>query len=348
MMKRNNTVTILISLLLIAFLCTMVFIGNSSKKEPVKTNLFAMDTIMSFTLYGEKENCTAASDALSGEIIRLEKLLSATDTSSEVYKLNQDGQLTNASDDTLFLIERAVETSNLTDGLFDISVYPLVELWGFPTDECHVPSDTDLHSKRNLIDYTKISVNKPTKSVSFEEKGMKITLGGIAKGYVSDRAVKILHENGVESALLSLGGNIVAVGEKPDGSLWQVAIAHPDGDGKLLGAVSVKNKCVISSGGYERYFEENGVNYHHILDPQTGYPAENGLTSVTIITEDGTMGDALSTALYVMGKENACDFWRRRSADFDMVLATSEGKILVSEGIADSFSCEDEFQIITR
>ena len=177
---------------------------------------------------------------------------------------------------------------------------------------------------------------------------MKIDFGGIAKGYTSSRIMQIYKKCGVTSGLVSLGGNVQLLGAKPDGSAWKVAVESPDEDGNYLGILQAKDKAVITSGGYERYFEKNGKKYHHIIDPSTGYPAENGLTSVTIISDDGTLADGLSTSLFIMGKEKAEKFWKKYNDKFDVILLTDDEQLYVSEGIADDFQSDYKVNVMKK
>ena len=177
---------------------------------------------------------------------------------------------------------------------------------------------------------------------------MKIDLGGIAKGYTSARIRDIFKKNGIESGLVNLGGNVQALGTKTDGNNWRVAVQSPDDTEDYLGVLSIRDKAVITSGGYERYFEQDGVTYHHIIDPKTGYPAESGLSSVTIVSDDGTLADGLSTALFIMGKDKAESFWRAHSDKFEAVLVTDDGTIYVTEGLKGSFTTERTMEVITK
>ena len=183
------------------------------------------------------------------------------------------------------------------------------------------------------FDYTRVALDGDTVSVG---EGMEIDLGAVTKGYVGDRITALLRENGVTSALLDLGGNIQTLGSRPDGSDWRIAIQNPEGDG-ILGAVSVSDKAVVTSGGYERYFtDEDGNLWWHIFDPATGCPARNGLISVTIVGDEGLYCDALSTALFIMGRERAAEFWREHR-DFEMALVTDGGELLLTPGLYDTF-----------
>ena len=317
---------------------------NSSDTEASK-DIFAMDTYMTVTAYGE--NAQDAVDAAEAEIERLDTLLSTGNADSEIAKLNEQKSAT-LSEDGGYLVKRALELNKETDGAFDIAIYPVMEAWGFPTQNFRVPSADELADLLKHVDASKILYDADTRKISFEDEQIKIDLGGIAKGYTSSRIMEIFKENGIESGLVNLGGNVQALGTKTDGSNWRVAVQSPDDTEDYLGVLSIQDKAVITSGGYERYFEQDGVTYHHIIDPKTGYPAENGLVSVTIVSEDGTLADGLSTSLFVMGKEKATEFWRAHSDKFDAVLVTDDGTIYVTEGLKDSFTTEADMKIITK
>lgn len=320
-------------------------IEQSSSDTEASKDIFAMDTYMTVTAYGEKAQ--DAVDAAEAEIERLDALLSTGNADSEVVKLNEAKNAT-LSEDGGYLVERALELNKETDGAFDIAIYPVMEAWGFPTQNFRVPSADELTELLKHVDASEISYNKATREISFADSQMKIDLGGIAKGYTSSRIMDIFKENGITSGLVNLGGNVQALGAKTDGSNWRVAVQSPDDTEDYLGVLSIQDKAVITSGGYERYFEQDGVTYHHIIDPKTGYPAENGLVSVTIVSEDGTLADGLSTSLFIMGKEKAAEFWRAHSEEFDAVLVTDDGTIYVTEGLKDSFTTEQDMKIITK
>ena len=211
-----------------------------------------------------------------------------------------------------------------------------------------MPDADTLKATLELADPSLIDYDKETSTVSFKKDGVQIDFGGIAKGYTSSRIMDIYREKGVTSGLVNLGGNAQVFGTKPDGSLWRVAVQSPDSEDEYLGVLETKDKAIITSGGYERYFEKDGVTYHHIIDPSTGYPAENGLISVTIVSADGTLADGLSTSLFVMGKDKAIDYWKAHSDEFDMILLTDDEKLYVSEGIKDSFISDREFEIVEK
>ena len=320
--------------------------GTDAEEVPEgTTELFAMDTYMSLKAYGE--NAQEAVEAAADEIRRLDGVLSTGDENSEVAKINAAGSGT-LSDDTEALLNRSVELYEMTDGLFDIAIYPIMEAWGFTTQNYRIPQAQELEELLKLTDASGIRYDEEQRTITFGMDGMKIDFGGIAKGYTSARIMEIYREYGVESGLANLGGNVQVLGAKTDGSQWKVAIQSPSGEDEYLGVLETQDKAVITSGGYERYFEQDGKTYHHIIDPRTGYPAENGLISVSIISDDGTLADGLSTSLFIMGKEKAESFWRSHSEEFDAILETQDRTLYVTEGIAEQFSTEHNMEIIRK
>lgn len=313
-------------------------LSRTTEGDQVATKeLFAMDTYMTLTAYGDQAE--EAVNRAAEEIKRLDSALSTGDENSQVSKLNANGG-GNLTEDTKYLFEKSMDLYESTDGLFDIAIYPVMEAWGFPTQDYKVPDKTELQNLLTLTDASKIQYKEEENSLSFEEEGMKIDFGGIAKGYTSSRIMKIYQDLGVTSGLVNLGGNVQALGAKPDGSKWKVGIQDPEGKEDYLGTLSIKDQAVITSGGYERYFEEDGKTYHHIIDPRTGYPADSGLISVTIVSSDGTLADGLSTSLFIMGKDKAIAYWRDHSDEFDGILETEDGTLYVTEGIEDEFEAK--------
>ena len=496
----------------------------------ISMDVFAMDTYMTLLAYGE--NAEEAILAAAAEIHRLDDLLSTGNPESEISKLNAAGGGT-ISADVEELIARAGEIHTETGGLFDISIYPVMRLWGFPTQEYRVPDKTEIEETLKLVDAAQITVTEvpaagqaattapdaaqtaapsegtapaaegtepaaapaadaaapaadaaapadapaeesapaaeqgapaetapaadgsaeqaaeatgeveapaaveaqaaapqrvyvqvsaaenaeaapsaentdsaagevaqaaaeganaavetgpaetapaeenpaadaaapaadaaapaaenaaeaqteaPVETetkVSFGITGMEIDLGGIAKGYTSSRVMDIFREHGVKHGLVSLGGNVQAIGTKKNGKPWRVAIQNPESEMEYLGVLNIEDKCVITSGGYERYFEKDGVHYHHIIDPRTGYPADSGLISATIISDDGALADGLSTSLFIMGKDEAEKYWREHADDFDYILEDEDGTLYVTEG-ADEILTTDNRTIVIR
>lgn len=318
---------------------------NASDDAEAVRDVFAMDTYMTVKAYGS--NGDAAVDAAVDEINRLDALLSTGKKDSEIGQINANngGQL---SEDGAVLMERSLELYKSTNGAFDVAIYPVMKAWGFTDGNYQVPDADTLKATLELVDPSLIDYDKETSTVSFKKDGVQIDLGGIAKGYTSSRIMDIYKEKGVTSGLVNLGGNAQVFGTKPDGSLWRVAVQSPDSEDEYLGVLETKDKAIITSGGYERYFEKDGVTYHHIIDPSTGYPADNGLISVTIVSADGTLADGLSTSLFVMGKDKATNYWKAHSDEFDMILLTDDENLYVSEGIKDSFTSDREFEIVEK
>lgn len=330
---------VLLFLLCIAMLTAC---QNSDENKKVSKDIFAMDTYMTVTAYGK--NAENGVNKAVDEINRLETVLSAEKQESDIYKLNETGSGT-LSTDTKNIVSKALEINKTTNGAFDISIYPLMVKWGFTTQKYNVPSKNEISKLLKDVDSSKIIFDEKSGNIKLKEN-MKIDLGGIAKGYTSNRVMQIFKECGVKSGLVSLGGNVQALGTKTDGTAWQIAIENPDKSSDYIGVVSVKDKAVITSGGYERYFEKNGKTYHHILDPETGYPAESGVKSVTIVSDDGTLADALSTSLFVMGKEKAIDYWREHKNEFDTVLVEDNGDITITGGLEKIFKSNFKFDTV--
>lgn len=319
-----------ISLLMIA---ALFLTGCTADSEPIKVtrDVFAMDTYMQLTAYGESAESAVNEAELT--IQQLEGLFSVTNTDSDLSRINNaDGQFTDVSHDTAELIEFAKDMCSQTSGALDITVYPILREWGFTTGEYKIPDDETIAQLLENMDYSQIRIDGD--SVCIPEN-FNIDLGAVAKGYTSDKVIECFKENDVNSGIISLGGNVYALGKKSDGSLWSVGIIDPFSPDKNMCILSVSDKAVITSGNYERYFiGDDGKRYCHIIDPMTGKPSENGLVSVTIIGASGAECDALSTALFVMGKDKAIEYYKNKN-DFDMVLVSDQREIFYTSGIAD-------------
>lgn len=305
-----------------------LLLTSCSKKstDPKQIDVFAMDTFMTIKAYTDDDELLKN---IESEIMRLESLFSVTQEDSDISRLNKNGSA-EVDKATAELISSALKLGEATSGALDISIYPLVELWGFTNGNYRIPSQAEIDEGLEYADYTKITVEGDKVSIG---DGMKIDLGAVAKGYTSDKICSILRENGVESAVINLGGNVQTISCRPDGELWRVGIIDPFDQQQNLLIVQVENKAVITSGNYERYFVgEDGKKYCHIIDKQSGRPSENGIVSMTIIGESGLKCDALSTALFVMGEEKAVEFWKD-STDFEMIYVTETGKVAATEGI---------------
>ena len=300
---------------------SLLLCGCGSK--PAETTIFCMNTVMDLQVWGK--DAYEAVNQLSVELQSLEYIWSTTSEQSVLADLNNKNKRDDItlSPELASVIEKAEMLSQRTNGAFDPQMRCVSEAWGFYNEQHRIPTEEEIQAA--LAD-------------------PQWDLGGAIKGYAGQVCAELLEDMNVDRALLNLGGNVQTLGEKPGGSPWQIAIQNPDG-GDYLGILSVYGTtAVVTSGDYQRYFEMDGVQYHHILDPETGYPADSGLRSVTVICADGMTADALSTALFVMGLEEGSSFWRE-SDDFEAVFVTSEGKIYATEG-ADLSGCE--YEVILR
>lgn len=316
-----------------------VSVAKIADNDKFSSEIFAMDTVMDITAYGkDSEKAVLETEK---EIYRLEKLFSTTDENSEIYKLNKDKSAV-LSDDTFNLIKRSIDFYHKTGEILDISIYPVVREWGFTTGEYKVPDNTVLEELKKHIDSDKIAINESTKAVTLGDKDMLIDLGAVAKGYTSDKICTLMKNMGIKSAVVSLGGNVQTIGLKPDGSKWKIAVQNPFSDGGYAASLEISDCDVITSGAYERYFEQNGKTYHHIMDPKTAAPADTDLASATIISKDAALADAYSTTLFIMGKDKAVDFWRKNKSDFDIILIGNDSNIYVSKNIANDFNLLDK------
>ena len=334
--------------ILIAALC-LCLTGCGKQTTEATAQIFAMDTVMEVAAYGPKAE--EAVQEAEGQIKALENKLSRTKADSDVSRVNHNGTTptTGLTYGTRALLPAALKYRDATNGAFDITIAPVMDAWGFTGDSFRVPEQSELDELLKYVNSDEIQIQEePAYSVTLGE-GQSIDLGGIAKGYTSDCVEAVFYDHEIENGKISLGGNVFVLGTKPDGSDWRVGIKDPRNESGLAAILSLRDAYAITSGGYERYFEENGKTYHHIIDPATGYPADSGLLSVTVVADangpdqewdqpgNGTMCDAFSTALFVMGEEQALDFWRNGGYDFDLVLVTEDGRVVITAGLADRF-----------
>lgn len=301
-------------------------------------SLFAMNTYMTFTAYGK--NAAEALDVALERVEEAEALWFVTEQNSEIYQANHSGgQPVTVSDETAQLVSFALDMAEQTDGAVDPTIYPVLSAWGFTTQTKQVPEEGQIASLLQNVDYGRISLEGDRLTVP---DGMQLDMGAVGKGYAGDLVIEVLKEYGVESALINLGGNVQAISSRPDGNDWRLGIRAPWEEGNL-GVLRISDAAVVTSGGYENYFEdEEGNIYWHILDPSTGYPADGGLQAVTIIGEEGKLCDALSTALFIMGKDGAVEYWRANGG-FDMLLVTEDGEIILTEGIDGQFTLNENW-----
>lgn len=322
----------------ILFCALLLSVCCSCTASPVKTTFFAMDTVMTLELYGDKSALEAAKE----EILRLDSLFSIGEEESDISRLNDHGEAEIAPE-TAQVLACGQEISQATGGALELTIAPLVDCWGWYEGNTAVPDAAALSQALSLVDGSGLILKGNQASLS--RSGMAVDLGCIAKGYTASHVAQMLSELGISSALINLGGNVQTLGTKPDGSDWVIGIADAGDPAAYLATLSVSDCAVVTSGDYQRYFEEDGRRYHHILDPKTGYPTDNGLHSVTVVCDDGTLADGLSTALFVMGLSQAEAFWRSGVYEFEAVFQADEG-LFVTAGLADSIQTSAEFEVI--
>lgn len=315
----------------------------TTEAEPVSQTDFLLNTVCTISIYNE-ENKEKDSNELISEAFDLckeyENTLSRTIEGSDVYKINHsDGQPVTVSDSTIEVIKCAEKYSADSNGAFDITIAPLSILWNFQDDNPTVPPDDEITALLDEVDYTKVKIDG--NNVTLESPVKAIELGGIAKGYIADKVTEFLETNDVTSAIINLGGNIYTLGTKPDGNSFNIGIQDPSKtDGSILGYVAVANKSVVTSGSYERYFIQDGKKYHHILDPSTGYPVDNGLCSVSIISDKSIDGDGLSTTCFVLGEEEGMKLINSLE-DIQAIFIDNDGKMYFSDGIGSDIVYTD-------
>lgn len=289
---------------LFSIFCAIILFSACSPRAQgeVSRSDFVLGTVCSVRLLEGGSNATL--QAVFNRLSQIEERMSANKEGTQVVAINQAAgrNAVEVSEDTLYVIQKALEFARLTGGVFDPSVGPLVKLWNIGTDYAKVPSDNEIKDRLAFVDFEEVEVNVDKKTVFLRKSGMSLDLGAIAKGYAADEIGKILAAHRVKAAVIDLGGNVLVYGQKKDASPWRIGVQDPASDrGNYLGLVSGKAMTVVTSGIYERYFVEKGVRYHHILDTRTGYPADRGLVSVTIIGTSSIDADALSTSVFALG-----------------------------------------------
>jgi len=308
---------------------------------------FSLGTVITITFYTGSRSANEAHAAhLFAYTHDIEMRMSTSErdySDTELLRVNNNAgvRAVSISEDTLALLERGIELSELSAGDFTIAVWPLSRLWDFEELEAteQLPAAESIAEALSVIDYRDIVINADNMSVYLPQEGMGVDVGGVAKGWVGDYYRRYLEEHGVESALVDIGGNIVTVGDRADGEEWKIGIQDPRApQGAIAGVLSLAGSAsVVTSGNYERYAEIDGVRYHHIIDPTTGFPVVNDLSSVTIITEESTYADALSTAAYVKGAEEGYNFVAALSG-VEAIFITADGSIILTDGVRDSFA----------
>ncbi len=316
-----------------------------TSESPVTKTETILGTVCSIKLYDHISDSTF--ESVFNRLREIEDKMSVNKEKSEVIDVNNASGVdyVKVSKDTFEVIEKGLYFSGLYDK-FDITIGPIVKLWNIGFDNVRVPDDKEIKAKLPLVNYKNVLLNKAENKVMLKEKGMMLDLGGIAKGYAADEAIKILKEKGVEHAIVNLGGNVMTLGGRPDGKQWTIGIQHPfTARGNYVGTVKVADKTVVTSGIYERYIKQDDKIYHHIIDKATGYPVDNNLLSVTIITDKSINGDGFSK-IFALGLEKGLEY-AKSLKDVNAIFITKDNKIYITPGLKDNFELTDtSFQLV--
>lgn len=318
--------------------------SDKNKDDFFTKSDFYLDTVVSIQIYNPDEKSESTIDKAFTRIGQLENILSVHVKDSDLYKIKENAGIApvKVSDETFYLFKKSLEYSELSKGVFDITTGPLVALWAIDPPTGHIPTGEELKETMPLTDYTKVVLDEDSKTIMLKDKNMFANLGAIAKGYIADEVKKVLLDNKVEHGIINLGGNVLLVNNKPSGQDFKVGVQDPFSNrGYYLGFVNAKDVSIVSSGDYERYFEVDGKRYHHILSPFTGFPAENEVSQVTIISKYSVDGDALSTTAFLLGLEDAMDLIESIEGT-EAIFITKDKKIVMTSGIKDQFVFDKE------
>ncbi len=329
-------------------LCSVFFVlfllGCSKQDKIYKESRIVMDTFCTITVVSpSQERAGEAIEAGFAEIKKLEGLLNYFSPESEITAINRaaGNRPVKVSKETLEMVKKAVETADATDGAFDPTIAPVIKLWKFSrqTSNHSIPSRNVIKNALRLVNYKKIKINDSSSEIYLEEKGMEIDLGGIAKGYAADKAVEVIRAKGIKSVLVAIAGDIKGIGLKPDLQPWKAGIQNPrPKDSKaekpwedIFATLYLRDKAISTSGDYQRFFIKDGKRYHHIIDPKTGYPAESGLISVSVIAPEGYMADGLSTGIFILGSNKGITLLE--SMSIDGIIVDTNKKIFLTKNL---------------
>ena len=326
----------LLLLLCLAMALTLAACGETKMSQ---RQVFAMDTVMTLTAYGK--NAERGLNAAQGVILSMNDMLDPDIETSTTYAINHaNGGNVSISGQVANMLSTAYTVYKQSGGALDLSIYPVIQRWGFDSGRYYVPTDEELWEDLIRRAYDKMALTSFPSSGSYAVSfpaGTEISFGAVAKGCAADNAIRSMRNVGVTSGIVSLGGNVQTLGLKPDGSNWNVAVQDPNNTASFVGVLSVGETAVVTSGTYQRFFVQNGKTSHHLINPETGRPINNTLKSVTIICEDGTLADCLSTAMFVLGQSKSLSYWRQYGG-FDMVLVNTDDEIICTKGLIEKFT----------
>lgn len=321
-------------------------IKNDSKTNSIITSQesFQLGTYITLSIYADAEVPTEVFDKLFNLIDYYEYMISKNIVGTELNQVNENAGIApvKVDDELLEIVRLGIEFAGYSDGLFDISIGPLVDLWGIGTDFANVPNEADIKEKMTLIDYKKIVIDENEKTIYLPEKNMALDLGAIAKGYIADRVKDLILEEGYSSAIINLGGNVLTVGTKPNSDTWSIGVRDPESDaGSTMGILKLEDNSIVSSGIYERFFIDGDIRYHHLINPKIGYPEQNDMMSVSIISELSVDGDALSTTVFLLGLEAGFELVEELE-NVEAVFVMADRSVYITSGLGDKFILTNE------
>jgi thiamine biosynthesis lipoprotein len=338
--------------LLAGFIFTSIFLcGCSSKsEEPVEKTEYMLGTICTIKVYdGSKDE---ALDKAFQRVKQIENEMSINEEGTEFDAVaNSAGKdFVKVSDDTFAVLKKGLYYSQQSQGAFDITIGPLVKLWGIGTDKAKVPTQSEIDAAKSLVGYKDLVLDEANKKAMLKRPGMAIDAGGIGKGFAADEAAKVLKQYGVKHAIINLGGNVLVLNNNPNGEPWRIGIQNPfEPRGESVGVLNVTNKTVVTSGIYERYIEQNGKKYHHILNPFTGYPIENSLASVTVVTDVSFDADAMTKYIFYQGIEKGPEYVKNSLPGVQAIFITKNKEVYVTEGLKNNFKItNNEFKLMNK
>ena len=324
-------------------MCMVLPLSACGESKMTQRQVFAMDTVMTLTAYGNKADIGL--NAAQSVIMSMDSMLDPELETSTTYAINNAmGASIVVSGQVADMINTAKTVYDRSGGALDLSLYPVIKRWGFIDGHYYVPTELEIAEDLARKCFGDIVLSSFPSSGSYAltiPVYGQLTFGAIAKGCAANNAIAAMRNAGVTSGIISLGGNVQTLGLKPDGTNWTVAVQDPNNSSSYLGVISVGETAVVTSGTYQRYFTQNGKTYHHLINPETGRPINNTLTSVTIICEDGTLADCLSTALFIMGESKALNYWRTYGG-FEMILVNKDNQITCTKGLMEQFTLAND------
>lgn len=342
-----NVQLVIVAIIILAILI-LVFATGDYERSPIIKCSYALGTIINLRVSSNKKAEEAIEKAIE-KLNNIDDKMSVFKEDSEISRINLKAGISSehVSKDTYFVLKKAIEYSKILEGAFDPTIRPIVALWNIGIKQDIIPKESEIEDKLNLVNYNDIILNETDCSIMLKHKKQALDVGGIAKGFAADEVRDIFYKYNIKSALIDLGGNIFALGSKEDGLPWKVGIQNPfEPRGEYVGILNVRNKSIVTSGNYERYFMKDGKRFHHIIDPKTGYPSESKIISSTIISDNSIDGDGLSTGVYIIGLEKALKIIESING-VDAIFITEGKRIYTTSGVNDIFKpTNDEFLLM--